>query len=448
MAKDEPRCSFCGRSRSEVGILIIGPDGANICDECAKLCVEMTDEQGARKNPSAAPMSPAKVASTAAGLRTEKNPEPEPLKPIALKKPSEIRAVLDDYVIGQSQAKKVLSVAVYNHYKRLNDKLFGNADAAGTAGVGNAEAADLQDVEVEKSNILVIGPTGCGKTLLAKTLARLLDVPFAIADATTLTQAGYVGDDVENILVRLLQAADGDVRRAETGIVYIDEIDKIGRKGDSASLTRDVSGEGVQQALLKIIEGTVSNVPPNGGRKHPDQKYVQIDTSNILFICGGAFVGLNRIIGSRIGNKFLGFTVSEETGATLSAEQIMAELQPEDLFEFGMIPEFIGRLPVVSALSQLTREDLEHILTQPKNALIKQFRKLFSMDGTELVFEDTAVSAIAEKAIALGTGARGLRSILEKFMLDTMYELPERGNAKRVVITADVVNGNASPKIL
>lgn len=448
MAKDEPRCSFCGRSRSEVGILIIGPDGANICDECAKLCVEMTDEQGARKNPSAAPMSPAKVASTAAGLRTEKNPEPEPLKPIALKKPSEIRAVLDDYVIGQSQAKKVLSVAVYNHYKRLNDKLFGNADAAGTAGGGNAEAADLRDVEVEKSNILVIGPTGCGKTLLAKTLARLLDVPFAIADATTLTQAGYVGDDVENILVRLLQAAGGDVRRAETGIVYIDEIDKIGRKGDSASLTRDVSGEGVQQALLKIIEGTVSNVPPNGGRKHPDQKYVQIDTSNILFICGGAFVGLERIIGSRIGNKFLGFDVSEKTGATLSAEQIMAELQPEDLFEFGMIPEFIGRLPVVSALSQLTREDLEHILTQPKNALIKQFRKLFSMEGAELVFEDSAVSAIAEKAIALGTGARGLRSILEKFMLDTMYELPERGNAKRVVITADVVNGNASPKIL
>lgn len=451
MAKDEPRCAFCGRSRSEVGILIIGPDGANICDECAKLCVEMTEGQGARKNPAAESMTPAKVAATAAKLRTEKTPEPEPLKPIALRKPEEIRAVLDDYVIGQDQAKKVLSVAVYNHYKRLNDKLFGKAKSAATDGNAAAgtppNAPDLEDVEVEKSNILVIGPTGCGKTLLAKTLARVLDVPFAIADATTLTQAGYVGDDVENILVRLLQAADGDPARAETGIVYVDEIDKIGRKGDSASLTRDVSGEGVQQALLKIIEGTLSNVPPNGGRKHPDQKYVQIDTSNILFICGGAFVGLDKIIGSRIGNKFLGFDVSEKTGATLSAEQIMAELQPEDLFDFGMIPEFIGRLPIVSALSQLTQSDLEHILTQPKNALTKQFRKLFAMEGVELVFEDAAVSAVAEKAIALGTGARGLRSILEKFMLDTMYELPSRKDARRVVISADVVNGKTAPRI-
>ena len=445
MAKDEPRCAFCGRSRSDVGILILGPDGVNICDECAKLCVEMTESQSARRNAAAEPMTPAKVAATAAKLRAEKTPEPEPLKPIALKKPAEIRAVLDDYVIGQDQAKKVLSVAVYNHYKRLNDKLFGGvpAEARGE----KSAAADLENVEVEKSNILVIGPTGCGKTLLARTLARVLDVPFAIADATTLTQAGYVGEDVENILVRLLQAADGDAKRAETGIVYVDEIDKIGRKGDSASLTRDVSGEGVQQALLKIIEGTLSNVPPNGGRKHPDQKYVQIDTSNILFICGGAFVGLDRIIGARIGNKFLGFDVSEKTGATLSAEQIMAELQPEDLFEFGMIPEFIGRLPVVSALSQLRQKDLEHILTQPKNALTKQYRKLFAMEGVELVFEEGAVAAVAEKAIALGTGARGLRSILEKIMLDTMYELPSRGNAKRVVVSADVVRGNASPRI-
>ena len=444
MPKDEPKCAFCGRSRSEVGILVMGPDGVNICDECAEICIQMTKDQAGRKNAAATPMSPAKVASVAAEMHTEQKPEPPALKPIALKKPAEIRAVLDDYVVGQSQAKKVLSVAVYNHYKRLNDKLFGNATGEN---VPAGTPADLRDVEVEKSNILVIGPTGCGKTLLAKTLARVLDVPFAIADATTLTQAGYVGDDVENILVRLLQAADGDVKRAETGIVYIDEIDKIGRKGDSSSLTRDVSGEGVQQALLKIIEGTLSNVPPNGGRKHPDQKYVQIDTSNILFICGGAFVGLDKIIGSRIGNKFLGFDVSEKTGTTLSAEQIMAELQPEDLFEFGMIPEFIGRLPVVSALSQLTREDLEHILTQPKNALVKQFRKLFAMEGVELVFEDAAVTAVAEKAIALGTGARGLRSILEKFMLDTMYELPNRGNAKRIVITADVVNGLAAPEI-
>ncbi len=446
MSKDEPKCAFCGRPRSEVGILVLGPDGVNICDECAAICVQMSKDQAKHRNPDATPMTPAKVAAVASGVRTEQTPEPPPLKPVELKKPAEIRAVLDEYVVGQSQAKKVLSVAVYNHYKRLNDKLFGNAENAD----GNVPAgtpADLRDVEVEKSNILIIGPTGCGKTLLAKTLARVLDVPFAIADATTLTQAGYVGDDVENILVRLLQAAGGDVKRAETGIVYIDEIDKIGRKGDSASLTRDVSGEGVQQALLKIIEGTLSNVPPNGGRKHPDQKYVQIDTSNILFICGGAFVGLERIIGSRIGNKFLGFDVSEKTGTTLSAEQIMAELQPEDLFEFGMIPEFIGRLPVVSALSQLSREDLEHILTQPKNALVKQFRKLFAMEGVELVFEDAAVSAIAEKAIALGTGARGLRSILEKMMLDTMYELPNRGNVKRVVITADAVNGLAAPQI-
>lgn len=446
MAKDEPKCAFCGRSRNDVGILIIGPDGANICDECAKLCVEMTNSQSARKNPAAGEMSPAKVADTVSKMRTEKKPDAEPLKPIALKKPSEIRATLDDYVIGQEQAKKVLSVAVYNHYKRLNDKLFGSASATGTASEV-VPAADLKNVEVEKSNILVIGPTGCGKTLLARTLARMLDVPFAIADATTLTQAGYVGEDVENILVRLLQAADGDVQRAETGIVYVDEIDKIGRKSDSASVTRDVSGEGVQQALLKIIEGSVCNVPPNGGRKHPDQKYVQIDTSNILFICGGAFVGLERIIGSRIGNKFLGFDTSVETGKELSAEQIMAELQPEDLFEFGMIPEFVGRLPIVSALSQLGRKDLEHILTQPKNALIKQYRKLLALEGVELVFEDDAVSAIAEKAIKLGTGARGLRSILEKIMLETMYELPNRGNAKRVVINADVVSGSAQPQI-
>ena len=442
MAKDEPRCGFCGRSRSDVGILIIGPDGANICDECAKLCVEMTENQSVRKNPGAEPMSPAKVADTVSKIRTEKKPEAEPLQPIALKKPAEIRAVLDDYVIGQEQAKKVLSVAVYNHYKRLNDKLFG-----GSASAEKAENPELDSVEVEKSNILVIGPTGCGKTLLARTLARMLDVPFAIADATTLTQAGYVGEDVENILVRLLQAADGDVKRAETGIVYVDEIDKIGRKGDSASLTRDVSGEGVQQALLKIIEGSLCNIPPNGGRKHPDQKYVQIDTSNILFICGGAFVGLERIIGSRIGNKFLGFDTNSDSGAELSADEIMAELQPEDLFEFGMIPEFIGRLPIVSALSQLRSKDLVHILTQPKNALTKQYRKLFAMEGVDLVFEDEAVTAIAEKAIRLGTGARGLRSILEKLMLETMYELPSRGNAEIVTITADVVEGKTAPKI-
>jgi len=446
--KQDQCCSFCGRSNREVGILVLGPNGVNICNDCVEICVNTMQEQISKKNPNATLMTPEQAAETASKLRAVQKDDPEPLKPVALKKPSEIRAVLDDYVIGQSQAKKVLSVAVYNHYKRLNDKLFGEASAT-QAVPAEEKSAELKNVEVEKSNILIIGPTGCGKTLLAKTLARVLDVPFAIADATTLTQAGYVGEDVENILVRLIQAADGDVKRAETGIIYIDEIDKIGRKSDSASLTRDVSGEGVQQALLKIIEGTLSNVPPNGGRKHPDQKYVQIDTSNILFICGGAFVGLDKIIGARIGNKFLGFDVSEKTGETLSAEQIMAELQPEDLFTFGMIPEFIGRLPVVSALSQLSKSDLEHILTQPKNALIKQFQKLFEMEGAHLVFEKEAIGAIAEKAIELGTGARGLRSILEKIMLNTMYEIPERGgNAREVVVSADVVRGNAQPIIV
>lgn len=444
MAKSEHRCAFCGRSRDDVGILIIGPDGANICDECAKLCVEMTSDARAKRNPEASEMTPAQVAQTASKISVDKKPEPEALQPVALKKPEEIRRVLDDYVIGQTMAKKVLSVAVYNHYKRLNDKLARERKKESSS--GNAEKSatgTLDDVEVEKSNILVIGPTGCGKTLLAKSLARVLDVPFAIADATTLTQAGYVGEDVENILVRLLQAAGGDVKRAERGIIYIDEIDKIGRKGDSASLTRDVSGEGVQQALLKIIEGTRANIPPNGGRKHPDQKYVEIDTSDILFICGGAFVELDKIVGARIGNKFLGFDTSAETLHDLSAEKIMAELQPEDLFEFGMIPEFIGRLPITSVLDSLREADLIHVLTEPKNALLKQYRKLFAMEGVELVFEDEAIREIARKAIALKTGARGLRSILEKFMLNIMYELPNRPDVKKVVITPEIVGGKS-----
>lgn len=444
MAKSEHRCAFCGRSRDDVGILIIGPDGANICDECAKLCVEMTSDARAKRNPEASEMTPAQVAQTAAKITVDKKPEPEALQPVALKKPEEIRRVLDDYVVGQTMAKKVLSVAVYNHYKRLNDKLAREREKG--AADGNAEKSatgTLNDVEVEKSNILVIGPTGCGKTLLAKSLARVLDVPFAIADATTLTQAGYVGEDVENILVRLLQAAGGDVKRAERGIIYVDEIDKIGRKGDSASLTRDVSGEGVQQALLKIIEGTRANIPPNGGRKHPDQKYVEIDTSDILFICGGAFVELDKIVGARIGNKFLGFDTSAETLHNLSAEKIMAELQPEDLFEFGMIPEFIGRLPITSVLDPLREADLIHVLTEPRNALLKQYRKLFAMEDVELVFEDEAIREIARKAIALKTGARGLRSILEKFMLDIMYELPNRPDVKKVVITPEIVGGKS-----
>lgn len=442
MAKNEQRCAFCGRSRDDVGILIIGPEGVNICDECAKLCVEMSSGTGARRNPAASEMTPAQVAKTASQISVDKKPEPEALKSVELKKPEAIRRVLDDYVIGQTMAKKVLSVAVYNHYKRLNDKLV-RENAAKDSSAGTQATETLDEVEVEKSNILVIGPTGCGKTLLAKTLARVLDVPFAIADATTLTQAGYVGEDVENILVRLLQAAGGDVKRAERGIIYVDEIDKIGRKGDSASLTRDVSGEGVQQALLKIIEGTRANIPPNGGRKHPDQKYVEIDTTDILFICGGAFVELDKIVGSRIGNKFLGFDTTAPGGRELSAEAIMRELQPEDLFEFGMIPEFIGRLPITSVLNHLNEADLVHILTEPKNALTKQYRKLFAMEGVELIFEKDAVLEIARKAIELKTGARGLRSILEKFMLEIMYELPNRPDVKRVVITPDIVRGKS-----
>ncbi|MCD8284458.1 MAG: ATP-dependent Clp protease ATP-binding subunit ClpX [Opitutae bacterium] len=454
---DTQRCSFCGRPREDVGILIIGPMGINICDECAKICVDMTSS-GSKKNPHATEMTPAQIAQTASKLKVDRKPEPEGLQPIALKRPEEIRRVLDDYVIGQDMAKKVLSVAVYNHYKRLNDKLarerkksaeLEEKDSATDVATEPAQQtatgakSELDDVEVEKSNILMIGPTGSGKTLLAKTLARVLDVPFAIADATTLTQAGYVGDDVENILVRLLQAADGDVKRAERGIIYVDEIDKIGRKGVSSSITRDVSGEGVQQALLKIVEGTIANVPPNGGRKHPEQRYVRMDTSDILFICGGAFVELDKIVGARVGNKFLGFDTSSETTRTLSAEQIMAALQPEDLFEFGMIPEFIGRLPITAVLSPLVESDLVHILTCPKNALAKQYEKLFAMEGVELEFEPEAIVEIAKKAIELKTGARGLRSILEKFMLSVMYEIPNRKDVKRIVITPEIVRGSA-----
>jgi len=378
-------------------------------------------------------------------------PDNAPPKPVKLIPPAEIRAVLDDYVIGQDQAKKVLSVAVYNHYKRLNAKLA--ADARKKSGEPEPPpvepfAADLAGVEVEKSNILLLGPTGCGKTLLARTLARVLDVPFAIADATTLTEAGYVGEDVESIVQRLLAAANFNIGRAETGIIYIDEIDKLALKGDSPHVSRNL-GQGVQHALLKIVEGSVCNVPPQGGRKHPDQQYAQVNTENILFICGGAFVGLDEIIARRVGSRFLGFDVTSATtgGEPLTAEQIMENLQPEDLFDYGLIPEFVGRLPVVSALSELTQKDLERVLTEPRNSLTRQYRKLFALDGVELVFDAGAVAAIAAKTLALKTGARGLRSVIERLMLDTMYSLPQERDAARVTITADSVEGKAPPVV-
>ena len=395
-------CSFCGKSQRQVKKLIAGP-GVYICDECIDLCNEIIDEE----------------------LTT-----PTQLDLDNLPRPLDIYSVLNDYVVSQEESKRTLAVAVYNHYKRVRMGL------------------DDGEVELQKSNILLLGPTGCGKTLLAQTLARILNVPFAIADATALTEAGYVGEDVENILLKLIQAADFDIKKAETGIIYIDEVDKIARKADNPSITRDVSGEGVQQALLKILEGTVASVPPQGGRKHPHQEFLSIDTTNILFICGGAFAGLDKIIERRIGKNTVGFGADIRSRSSVESAEMLASVMPEDLMSFGLIPEFVGRLPVISAVHQLTREDLVEILIEPKNALVKQYQRFFGYDSIELVFTDDALWEIADHALARETGARGLRSIIELALLDVMFELPSRTDVTKCVITKETISKGLKPTLV
>ena len=405
-------CSFCGKPQSAVKKMVAGP-GVYICDECINLCNDVLEEEGL--------LGVEEERYSINDVRDVPNPK-------------EIKSFLDDYVIGQDTAKKVLSVAVYNHYKRINYE--------------KNSKSKKDDVEIKKSNILLLGPTGCGKTLLASTLARMLNVPFAIADATTLTEAGYVGEDVENILLKLIQAADGDIEKAQTGIIYIDEIDKITRKSENLSITRDVSGEGVQQALLKIIEGTIASVPPQGGRKHPHQELLQIDTTNILFICGGAFEGLENIIKDRTGKKSIGFGTALESNKEIDKYKIFEELLPQDLLKFGLIPEFIGRLPIITTVRELDRETLKKILIEPKNSLVKQYKKLFEIDGVELEFKEEAIEAIVDKAIELKTGARGLRSIIEEVMTDIMFEIPSNKLIEKCIITKETVLNLEKPELI